>query len=176
MQLKIADQTRLVPMLVDTGSPSCFIDVLALQKFGLATEDPYPEEHVEIEIAGREFEAVVVKPGVENQLLKGLNIMGMDAIRLIVNSHGETTIERTFVDAFNGPDPLRAAKLPRRAQPDQEDDQDVLRSFFRSTSTGVELVQEVLKKVAGRDLSAPIFDKVRPVIERCKPQKPPPQS
>ena len=117
MQLKIADQTRLVPMLVDTGSPSCFIDVLALQKFGLATEDPYPEEHVQIEIAGREFEAVVVKPGVENQLLKGLNILGMDAINAICGAGPSSSFQEAFAEAFNGNGQLPVAKVPRLTGP-----------------------------------------------------------
>ena len=173
VQLEIDGQTRLVPMLVDTAAPTCFIDELALKEFGFKA-DPHPEEHIKITIAGRNFDAVVIQADISNKLLKGLNILGMDAIREITSSHGAgCTIEKTFVEAFNGPNPLPASKFPRRrAQDDQENDQDVLRSFFGLSSAGVDLVDEVLAKVAGRDLSAPIYDSVRIVIERCQPKQP----
>ena len=170
MQLEIKGDIRLVPMVVDTAAPTCFIDEHALKEFGFKT-DPYPEEHIKITIAGKDFDAVVIQADVSNKLLKGLNILGMDAIREIISSNGVSTIEKIFVEAFNGPNPaLPASKFPRRAQDDQENDQDVLRGFFGFSSAGTDLVDEVLAKVAGRDLSAPIYDSVRIAIERCKPK------
>jgi hypothetical protein len=157
-------------MVVDTAAPTCFIEEHALKEFGFET-NPYPEEHIKITIAGKDFDAVVIQADVSNKLLKGLNILGMDAIREIISSNGVSTIEKIFVEAFNGPNlALLASKFPRRAQDDQENDQDVLRGFFGFSSAGTDLVDEVLAKVAGRDLSAPIYDSVRIAIERCKPK------
>ena len=170
MQLEIKGDIRLVPMVVDTAAPTCFIDEHALKEFGFKA-DPHPEEHIKITIAGKDFDAVVIQADVSNKLLKGLNILGMDAIREIISSNGVSTIEKIFVEAFNGPNlALLASKFPRRAQDDQENDQDVLRGFFGFSSAGTDLVDEVLAKVAGRDLSAPIYDSVRIAIERCKPK------
>ena len=87
MQLQVVGfGTRAVPMLVETGSPNCYIADIALQNFECPT--PYPDEHANIEIARKRFRAVVIKPGaVENERLLGLNILGMDAINARFRAH-----------------------------------------------------------------------------------------
>ena len=51
--------------------------------------------------------------------------------------------------------------IPRR-------DYDSLRSFYDTKATGAQLVQHVLKRTKGKDLSDPAFDTVRAAIERCR--------
>ena len=117
MQLKVVGfGTRAVPMLVDTGSPNCYIADIALQNFECQT--PYPDEHANIEIAGKRFRAVVIKPGaVENERLLGLNILGMDAIEAICGACPSRSFQEAFVEAFNGDGQLPVAKVPRLTGP-----------------------------------------------------------
>ena len=51
---------------------------------------------------------------------------------------------------------------------DVRDDYDSLRMFYDTTATGGQLVQHVLKRTKGKDLSDPAFDTVRAAIERCR--------
>ena len=51
---------------------------------------------------------------------------------------------------------------------DVRDDYDSLRMFYDTTATGGQLVQHVLKRTKGKDLSDPLFDTVRAAIERCR--------
>ena len=117
MQLKVVGfGTRAVPMLVDTGSPNCYIADIALQKFGCPP--PYLDEHANIEIAGKRFRAVVIKPGAgENERLLGLNILGMDAIDAICGAGPSSSFQEAFVEAFNGNGQLPVAKAPRLTGP-----------------------------------------------------------
>ena len=48
------------------------------------------------------------------------------------------------------------------------DDYDSLRGFYDTTATGDQLVQHVLKRTNGKDLSDRAFDSVRAAIERCR--------
>jgi len=117
MQLKVVGfGTRAVPMLVDTGSPNCYIADIALQKFGCPP--PYLDEHANIEIAGKHFRAVVIKPGAgENERLLALNILGMDAIDAICGAGPSSSFQEAFVEAFNGNGQLPVAKAPRLTGP-----------------------------------------------------------
>lgn len=117
MQLQVVGfGTRAVPMLVDTGSPNCYIADIALQNFGGPT--PYLDEHANIEIAGKRFRAVVIKPGaVENDRLLGLNILGMDAINAICGAGPSSSFQEAFAEAFNGNGQLPVAKVPRLTGP-----------------------------------------------------------
>ena len=117
MQLQVVGfGTRAVPMLVDTGSPNCYIADIALQNFECPT--PYPDEHANIEIARKRFRAVVIKPGaVENERLLGLNILGMNAINAICGAGPSSSFQEAFVEAFNGNGQLPVAKVPRLTGP-----------------------------------------------------------
>jgi len=48
------------------------------------------------------------------------------------------------------------------------EDYDSLRSFYDTTATSGQLVQHVLTRTKGKDLSDPAFDTVRAAIERCR--------
>ena len=162
--------TRAVPMIVDTASPSTWLSTTALEYF----EHPSNTEHVAVEISGLQFQAVIVKPDVENQLLCGLNILGMDVIEAVMLSGANTrSFETIFVDAFNEQEPpapkrarLTGAASPALPAAEDDHDHDVLRKFFGVDLHAFELIDHVLARVVGRSLSAPTFDMVRGAIER----------
>ena len=171
MQLTVAGYgTRAVPMVVDTASPSTWLSTTALDYF----EHPSNAEHVDVEISGLQFQAVIVKPDVENQLLCGLNILGMDVIEAVMLSGAnKRSFETIFVDAFNEQEPpapkrarLTGAASPALPAAEDDHDHDVLRKFFGVDLHAFELIDHVLARVVGRSLSAPTFDMVRGAIER----------
>jgi len=171
VQLTVAGYgTRAVPMIVDTASPSTWLSTTALEYF----EHPKNTEHVTVAISGLKFEAVIVKPDVENQLLCGLNILGMDVIEAVMLSGAnKRSFETIFVDAFNEQEPpapkrarLTGAASPALPAAEDDHDHDVLRKFFGVDLHAFELIDHVLARVVGRSLSAPTFDMVRGAIER----------
>jgi len=99
--------TRAVPMVVNTASPSTWLSTTALEHF----EHPSNAEHVAVEISGLKFQAAIVKPDVENQLLRGLNILGMNVIEAVMGAN-KRSFETIFVDAFNEQEP----PAPKRAR------------------------------------------------------------
>ena len=99
--------TRAVPMVVNTASPSTWLSTTALDYF----EHPSNAEHVAVEISGLKFQAAIVKPDVENQLLRGLNILGMNVIEAVMGAN-KRSFETIFVDAFNEQEP----PAPKRAR------------------------------------------------------------